>query len=694
MMLAPIWVLLIFAFQDRKELPPPPPKPVYDMQDVMTRGVAAFKNGQYQQAIDILAPAVIDRQGRAMMLAADAHYALGQPGNLLKAVDLYERCIYDDTSTPFADHSYFQLAGIYLAKSHESRDEGNWYDAREHAAEAEFYLGRLIKKYPLSFYRDPALKALFELALERRRFNKLYEYADLIWESSIDPALLNLVEPIMFVRRPDNLDPVSLDDTWNRHRRFIGLIPDLLAEYARKFEEQGDLNRAAELYLLAHNLRPSRQNSASSLRRLADLHRRLQQWEAAAFLYARIMEDNPGTEAEAHAWLGVARMMERGHIGDFAINITGADGSVVGKETYTYLDLVEKIRSSVLDDPTRALYSFRMANYEAAIGNLTRALHILRNLVTEYDRGPYVGLYRDFYKQLLFTTIQRRYDDGRDWDLDALYNDHRQLLAFTTETRYPHLIAKAYLRLDLPSSALQVYENMWNYKDSIRGFDLAFEEPLTDYLMLLNHMRRDEKLRFRLDSYAALYGPRDRFPDRHLYLKTLLQSRTMEPAAFLEEAAGQSFDLRTVYDARRLRRVAVIAQEEKDFELADRLYAVARAWPPMEKEFPGLHREAELYEADRMYALGNYFAAEKAFRKILADTRFDARDRDWAYLQIARLHELKGEIKQSLRIYGQIAYAEDESSKAWAVFAKRRLLAIAGEKRLAELEKELELGDF
>jgi len=678
----------LFSFfpQETGEASPPPV--VYDPDTVITQARARFRQGDFQAALTTLRPAVRDGYGPAMLLAADAHYAIGTEEAYRRAVNLYERCIYESdeaSAIPFPDHSYFQLAGIYLAESRRAREAGDRYEARERAAEVDFYLGRLIAKYPDSFYRDRALRILFDLAVDENDYSRMKRYAESIWTTSVDPGLLDRVEPIVFLDQPPEAIALpALADVWTRHQSFIRRTPELLTGYARLFEEKGDLGLASELFLLSYNLWPGREDGASALRRLADLHRRRGEWDAAAFLYARIMEDNPGSSAEAYAWLGVAEMMERGQLADFRVR---------GQER-SYLELAQRIVTSVLDAPIRATYAYRLATYNAAIGNPEHALLIMRNLITEYERGPFVGLYRSFYENLLFTLIERRYAAEEDWALDRLYRDHLQLLAFTTQTRYPHLVARAYVRLDLPSSALQVYEAMWSFKESLRGFDLAFEEALTDYLFLLNAMRRDETLRFRLADYRDVYVPGGRFGDAYLYLQTLLDSRTMEPEPFLTAAREQPLEIASEWDARRLRRIAVTAQEQGDWDLCDDLYARAIAWSPMERVFPDFLLEAELYQADRLYALGNYHEAERRFRAILADRRFDDRDRDWAYLQIARLHELEGEMLQSLRIYGQIAYAEDEASRAWSTYARKRMATIAREKEIEDLEKELLVGEF
>jgi tetratricopeptide (TPR) repeat protein len=250
------------------------------------------------------------------------------------------------------------------------------------------------------------------------------------------------------------------------------------------------------------------------------------------------------------------------------------------------------------------------------------------------------------------------------------------------------------MALNLPASAIQVFENMWGYKQSISGFDLAFEEPLTEYLLLLDTLRRDDRLAGRLTDYAGLYQPRGRYLDRFLFVRTRHESRTMAPEEFLERARLLPVTVNSLYDARRLRLMAVVAQEQGDEALAEKIFEAALAWPPLEQELGVLMREARLFQADRFYEIGNYYAAEKRYQQILADDRFDSSDRDWAYLQSARLHELKGELKTSMRIYGQIAYAPDENSLPLATFSKQRMMSIAADKTLSEAEKEVGLGAY
>lgn len=709
----PFWLCLMFlAFQDAEPAPPPPPK-VEDPERVFAQGRRAFILGEHADAINLLAPLVAESHGQAMLLSADAYYAVGTPRAMRRAINLYERCLYEDDSIPFPDHSYHQLSQIYMEESRRAEAEGSIYEAREMAAEAEFYMRRLLKKFPDSYYRDTTLNQILNLAEERGEHDKAVEYARIIWDSATNGRLLTRVEPTIFIyQEPFEETAQDLGDMFDRHRGMITTNRNLLLEYAKKFEDLGQLDQARQLFLQVYNQWPQWGDSATSLSRLADLHRRQQQWDDAAFLYKLILMENPGTLAEAEAWLGVAQMMEQGHIGELEVDDT---------LTLNYRYLVNRIRHSVLPDSIRARYSYKQALFES-LSSPETALLTLSNLLNEYERGPFVGLYRNFYEQLLFTTIQNKYDAQMDWDLDRIYRQHHHFLAFTTQTRYPSLIAKAYLRLDLPSSAIQVYENMWNYKDSIRGFELAFEEPLTDYLRLLNLMRRDDRLSLRLKDYAALYQRGGRYPDQYLFVDTSHKNRTMSDDDFYAHMKTLPREIGTIYDARRLRLMTLSAQEsallsrkarndaidaadkaaEDDaidqererWVFADGLYADILKWPRLRNELPVLFQEARLYQADRFYSLGNYFEAERRYQQILGNEAFPSHDRDWAYLQLARLHELKGEEKTSLRIYGQLAYASAPESSMLASYARQRLYAIASSKKLKAIEEEMGLGQF
>ena len=682
MVLSTILITLMF-FQDEEVIPEPEPLTPVQIGQIMEQAKTAFNAQDFQKAIYTLQPAVDQYIGEAMLLAADANYGLHTPRSLRRARTLYERCIYEDNKIPFSDHSQYQAAQIYFWEAERAREEGDDFHAARMEEEADFYLSRLIRTKPNSYYRDLALDAMLNLAVNSGNFDKVMRRVDMIWSTSTDPWLLTRAEPFTFIQQePFNASLAQLSDTYARHESSIHLVPELMTNYAQAFEDAGDLAKASELFLLNYNLWPKQDDGASSLLRLADLHRRQQDWEGAAFLYERIMEDYAEDLPEARAALGLALMVESGNIFDIEVN----------KVKLSYPDLIEKIRFSLLPVAERAQFSYKLALFQSRFGNLEQALLVMRNLLDEYQRGPYVGLYRDFYEKLLFRTVEKRYDRGLYWDLDRLYRQHRQLLAFTTQTRYPDLVAKAYLALDLPTSAMQVYEAMWDYKRSLSGFDLAFEEPFNDYLFLLNYMRKDDRLRSRLSEYNDLYTNRDRFFDRYHLVRTLYDSRTMEPEAFLEQVdTGQ---LQSIFDARRLRRIAIIAQENNDFDLADDLYARALQWRPMKQDLPGFWQEARLYQADRTFSLGNYFDAETKYRAIYSSEDFPHTERDWAYLQIARLHELKGEVKPSVRIYGQIAYSPAEHSEAYRVFATRRLAAIAAIRQLDDTEKELELGSF
>ncbi len=708
-----MWVtgfyLLVWLYQSGTNAPAAPVAP----SQVLAAARQAFGAKDYAQTDTLLQSLVADGHGEAMMLAADANFALATPRSLRRAINLYERCLYEDSSIPFPDHSYHQLAQIYLLQSQQARDQGQLYEAREMASEATFYLSRLIKKYPDSYYRDTSLNALLDQALERHKYEDVRRWAQTIWSSATDSRLLSRVEPIVFINQePFNASLAELRETYARHPDFIHRSRNLLLEYAKRFEAFGELDRARELYLRLYNQWPQGDDSATSLRRLADLHRALGQVDEAFSLYRLILAENPNTPAEAETWWSLAKMMEQGHVNELIIG----PGNVL-----TYRELIDRIRLSSLPDDVRAEYSYKLALLEG-FSDSERALMIMRNLLGEYERGPYVGLYRKYYELLLFNTIQSRFDQGRYWDLDRIYRQHHQFLAFTTQTRYPYLVAQAYLLLDLPSSALQVYESMWSYKESIKGFDLAFEEPLTDYLLLLDKMRRDDKLRFRLADYAAAYARDGRFVDRLRYVEARYKARTLPREELFAYLREQPTAIASNYDAQRLRMMILMAQEaalifaenqrqareKKDnkalasaierereaWALASGWYEKALEWPQLSTELPELFREAQLFAADRLYELGNYYESERRYQQVLADTNFRASDRDWAYLQLARLHELKGEHQISMRIYGQLAYAKSKESAMLAAYAKQRMDSLASDKRLNQLQEDAGLGQL
>jgi tetratricopeptide (TPR) repeat protein len=194
----------------------------------------AFGAKDYAQTDTLLQSLVADGHGEAMMLAADANFALATPRSLRRAINLYERCLYEDSSIPFPDHSYHQLAQIYLLQSQQARDQGQLYEAREMASEATFYLSRLIKKYPDSYYRDTSLNALLDQALERHKYEDVRRWAQTIWSSATDSRLLSRVEPIVFINQePFNASLAELRETYARHPDFIHRSRNLLLEYAK-----------------------------------------------------------------------------------------------------------------------------------------------------------------------------------------------------------------------------------------------------------------------------------------------------------------------------------------------------------------------------------------------------------------------------------------------------------------------------
>ncbi len=678
-LMLPLFCLMMF-----QEDKPPAPPPV-DPEPLLAEARQAYLRGEFNETIDILRPAVRINHGLSLLLSADAYYALQNPEALKKARFLYERSIYEDDAIPFADHSYYRLAQIYIENASAAETAGRGYDAQTYREEAGFFLTQMLKKYPDSYFRDQALQSVFDVAKDLRRYRTLKGAAELIWQSTPDLALLNQAEPVIYIeQRPAPSDSAELNATYDRHSALIHHFPELMFAYADRFETLGDLTRAAELYLYIINLWPEREDSAASLLRLAQINRRQGHYEAAGFLYAYIVEAYPNGDEAEQALLAALEMMDRRQIRQFD----------TPSHQWTYAELIEGVRYSQLDSTIRARYSYQLALMEAMFGNLEQGLLIMRNLVAEYERGPFAGLYRNAYQGLLFKTIDDYDAAGDYWGLDRLYNRHRQLLAFTTEVRYPEKIAAGYIKLDLPSSALLVYDNMWNFKQSISGFELAFEPALTEYLLLLDLMRMDEKLALRMDEYQQTYSARDRFHPQFRFVQLEYDARHQESEALLEKHAATPFVVNSVWDARRLRRLALVAQETEKPSLADRLYGAARRNPLVAAQLPVLDREAELYYADRLFELADYNGARDQYEGILTDNRYSEADRDWAYLQIARLFELEGKRKQSLRIYGQIAWSEDPDAVPYNLFAKRRLDALAATQRINAMEKELEGGRF
>lgn len=690
-MLTLILYVLVF-FQD---VPQPGANTVLDPDALMEQAKAQFLRGEYQATVDSLVPLVDQFHGEAMQLSADALFGLQTPGALRQARILYERCIYEDDNIPFVDHSYFQAATIYLLDAEGAKDASRVDLAAEAREEATFYLNQLIKKHPNSIYRDRALGLLLDLAIGTGNYGRIVTRAEAIWDLSTDPDLLQRVEPIAFIRQdPFTATPSQILENYTRHQEMIHRVPELLNHFAERLEERGDLANAAELFLLNANLWPNRDDGAQALLQLAQLYARQGKFTEAGFLFGRIMVAFPGDPVEFYAAAGAARLLESGAIRSLTIRQgpPGEEPTLVAE--FSYRELLESITASYIDDPLRAEFTYKLSLFEAGSGNTARALLLMRQLLEDYDRGPFIGLYNAFYRNLLYAAVERAHSAGNYWALDRYYREHRQLLAFTTDTRYSQLVADAYLALNLPASAVQVYENMWTYKASIEGFDLAFEAPFTASLELLNIMRQESLLAARLADYASLYTENGRYADRYRLVKTLLDSRTMAAGEFLEAVREDLDNPASVTDARRLRRIAVIAQEEEDGALAEDIYRRLLQWPDVENQIPDLAREAELFLVDRLFLLGNYHGAEEAYRKVLADDRFKPTDRDWAFLQLARLHELRGEQKPALRIYGQVAYAPDQTSEPFGVYATRRLGAMAAAREMEDLEKELRLGEF
>lgn len=680
-------LILFFAitawFQEEAKPPPPPPPP--PLEEILPPAKQAFAEGRFQDVVDILKPGLDAPYWQAVMLSADAYYAIGTPEALRKAKYLYERSLYEDDNIPFDDHSYYQLASIYLRQAQGAEDLGEFDEARFLKDEADFHLSLMLRKYPSSYYAVQAQNQLLDLAMESRDYEKVTDRAFDIWENAIDINLLDKVEPIVFVNlSPFDYSAQQIRDVYNRHREQIRLLPNLVYAYAQRFENAGDPATAGDLYLDIINLWPNHPDHLNAMLRLADLNQQQGYYPPAAFLYARVIELDPNAETAAQAFLKVAQLLETRALPNFTVQ----------DKELTYLEILERIRYSQLDPAVRARYTYQLALLQAGFGNVDQALLIMKNLQDSYQRGPFTALYRRFYETLLITTINRRFEQERYWSLDKIYEQHHDFLAFNNDPSHAMKIAEAYIRLDLPTGAKRVYEDLWNFKQSTSGFELAYEEPLTDYMHLLNVLHDDDRLAIRMPEYERLYGKRDRLWNRYYAIKTLYQSRTMEPEPFLEMVKEEDLTVRTRDDALRMRRIGLMAQELDDTAFAERVYNAAKAWPDLPQQLPILDREADLFMADRIFSLGNYFEARKRYNAILADQRFDDLDRDWAYLQIARLYELEGKVKPSLRIYGQIAYASDPDAEPFIFYAHRRMAAMAARERIAQLKNSNRNGAF
>lgn len=638
-------------------------------EELMAAAKEAFRARDFETCVQTLKTLVDVKDPPAMILSSDALYAKGSPEDLVKAQELYFRVIYELDEAPHRDHCYVRIAQIYM-------EQNNPF-------EAKLYFRQATKKFPDSPYMPEANLALFEIAERERNYRELKKWAQRIEGL---PGFEDEKERVRYVSTIEAKrkvwDGEELENLYQANRLRVIRFPDLLARYAERMEQAGNGMAAKQVYLDLVNFHPEHSRKGAALLALGDFEKANGKIESAVFLYRSIMEDMPGTFHAARTMIRMADLFAQGDVLEFEMN---------GKQ-WGYSDFLTAIRFSRLEPSERAPFVYRQALLQAVSDPPDKALLTLRQLTHEYPEGPFAVLYRDSYRELLHHAILNFYRLKRYWDLDQLYQKHHYFLEHSTETQYPHMMAKAYLEMGLTAPARDVFEALWREKESIKGFELAFEEPFVDYFMLLNDLRLDDFLESRLPEYETYYGNEGRFYDRFLVAQTGYEHRQLDPLEVVARAKTRPLFKASEEDAQRLQYLTLAAQAAQDWAYADQLFKEVLGWPELTTMRPFLVRAAKIFDADYQFRIGNYFAARRKYLTLRIDQALLPEERVWADLQLARLYEMNEQPTKSMELYAQIALNLVPGTEGYALFAKRRMEALAFDSQYHKSRRGAKLG--
>lgn len=633
----------------------------------MRAASGAFLEGDYEAAISLSEEGVDAGHVKAVVLAADAHYALQTALHREKALQLYLRSIYDLQENPYPDHCYFRIASIYYEQ-----------DKLEDAA---LYDEQLIKRFPGSVFLAESLLRRFEMAVKEDRFDDAMTRAKQLFDATQDENLRERVRGVAYVQTtPPPTDPDEIWSMLQKHMREIIVIPPALLAYGDRLARSGDVPRAFSVYMDLANLYPNKPIHATALLHAADLQRQQGAYQAARLLLENAVQGHPDSDAAQSCLQRALSMLESGQIHAFHLR----------SQALTYPELLALVSKQATQASVKAATQFKISMIQACFGDPRIALQDLRDIQEAYARGPYSGLFRDGYRRLLYAALTHRFDKHRFIEVHDLYQDHMPFLDTTVQTEYPARVVASYLAMGWPETASDLYERLWQHKLRIEGFELAYESLFIDYLELLHGLRKDTLLQARLEGYASMYGPRSRYWDRFMWIETSFMARHQDPEAFLQYARDLPVQVNTPYDADRLRLMALMAREQQDHNWAHELYRQLESWPDLHTLRPALARTIALYEPDQQMRLGNINRAMELYLSQWQDENMPLQDRTWAFLQMARVWESRGHDARALRMYGQLAQMTEAATETWTRVAQRRLSAMANQRAMAELETNLD----
>lgn len=636
-----------------------------------------YRAGRLDAVIEGLSPQA-GKEAEPTLLLADAYFAKAGKENLAEAERLYLLTLYELPGNPHPDHAYLRLAQIF--------------DLQGREEDAELYFKQLIKKFPRSRYLGAALSARIQTALREARHEEAMELAIALLEGPTTPEEKKTFEAFAPLADANQQKGEALLTLYERQKEAIAAIPPLADAYALWLHQAGFHEVSRSLSLRVLNAQPHWQGSAELQFKLLEREMETGHHAAAAFLAWSLLQSQPPADLQARV---CALLLTEVHTGKLQL---GGEPALP-----PYEKLLETVVAHHPDVQIREHYRYLDALGVGLFRSPESGLAALSALAADQKLGAFSGLYREHSMSLAHELIDQA---GRAWQAasegegkrladrqtETVYLLARDLFRSSVATPYLEKIAAALKRLEHHNLARQLYQEAWDNKLTRGGFDLAFEDLLSESLEWMDALRLDALLARRLPQYNRIYGRRGRHLDRYALVQTRFDLRTRPVAEVLQDLESSPLPAFNALQVERLRLLSLAAGEAHLQPWVERIQQALLAYPHLEREFPRISSAIHHRQADELFARGKLREAQAAYTVLSTKEGSDGEARQWAVLQLARLHEMSGEERSALRLYGTIAL-QDQTSGAWmSAFARRRLEAMGHWKRLKESKEDLGLG--
>jgi hypothetical protein len=635
-----------------------------------------YRAGRLDAVIQGLSPQA-GKEAETTLLLADAHFAKAGKDHLAEAERLYLLTLYELPGNPHPDHAYLRLAQIFHLQGRQE--------------DAELYFKQLIKKFPRSRYLGAALSARIQTALQESRHEEAMELAIALLEGPTTDEEKRTFEAFSPLTDKKRRMGVALLALYERQQESIAAIPPLADSYALWLHQAGFHQVARQLSLRILNAQPRWKGAADLQFKLLERESQLGHHAAAAFLAWSLLQSQAPAELQARV---SALLLSLVHTGKLQL---GGEPALPA-----YEKLLETVIVHHPEAQLREHYRYLAALAAGVFRSPESGLAALAALAADQKLGAFSGLYREHSMTLAQELIDQA-EKGRgsgadgigmrqpDRQTEAVYLLARDLFRNSVATPYLRKIAAALKRLEHHNLARQLYQEAWANKLARGGFDLAFEELLTESLEWMDALRLDPLLARHLPQYDRIYGRRGRYLDRFALVQTRFDLRTRPVEEVLADLQSSLLIAGNAIQVERLRHLSLAAEEANLTPWVVRLQKALLAYPSLEKEFPRLHSAILHRQADDLFAHGKLREAQAAYAALSTKDGADGDDRQWAVLQLARLYEMSGEERTALRLYGAIAHQDQASSAFMSSFARRRMEAMGHWKRLKASKEELGL---